>query len=948
MGIGTTTTPQKNAVQVKTNSSTFLTGIVGIATGGTHSLALKSDGTVWAWGLNSSGQLGNGTTTNQSYAVQVKLVGGAALTGIADIAAGANHSLARKTDGTLWAWGSNANGQLADGTTNPVSTSKQLNAVQVKASSTIFLNGVNGLAGGASFSLALKIDGTLWSWGLNSSNQLGDGTSIQRVFPVQVKDTSGAFVSGIVDLFGGASHSLATKADGTAWGWGLNSLGQTGSMSTSVNPNVATQIVGGSIPFMIIVGFDDPDRDTLLTWQEREAGTNPNLADTDGDGIPDGYEVSRGLNPLVNDAYDDPDHDYFLNVQEYAAGTNPQNPDTDADGALDGEDIYALDPHFALKKMPVSTYTVVEAVGGGPGFGSVTLNNLNSILYNQVFVWSGGTPIVLNTVDNITATGMNDSGQIVGYKGGPPTSRAVMGSRPGSFRDLSGGHAGAINNSGVVVGWAYFDQGDAAARLDTGPPPTLLGLSLRPTAMNDAGDVVGEVVQYYTAAIGSGGITTALSEFTYPYAVNNDRYVAGTNWGIYNRTPLVWHDGETLHLPVPFNTKNAEAYGIDKNGLMVGYAYSNNADYTALLWQNGQSYDMTYQLDADSTAAGWVIQRCWAINDHGVIAATAFRSGFNGLILLLPTPAVQLITPSGDPINAPVDAATDGQNEVTFNNSNPGVLAVHLKAKVLAAGTAAALASRCRFTIDTIGTSTMAWGPSNPGGQPTNTSGDYLEADVTFTGLPANNSDFGRKKVTITVDGGVRDQKAMEVFYPKNGTNHPAGQIGAPNWYHYWEMTSANYGTHSWASGGGTGYTDFIAGSWQAFIQNAAQHTQGGTWSAAAGIDLYANLCRHEETHRLQLIGMWGVSSGVNAADDIDGDYLKDSVEATLVPGHPYDPNNAATYLDTFNYTPSGGNLRDVEDYCLLLEPAWINGTANAGDWAAPGMQHLSEGNPDD
>src|SRR6266851_1760963 len=84
----------------------------------------------------------------------------------------------------------------------------------------------------------------------------------------------------------------------------------------------------------------------------------------------------------------------------------------------------------------------------------------------------------------------------------------------------------------------------------------------------------------------------------------------------------------------------------------------------------------------------------------------------------------------------------------------------------------------------------MTWSTNNPGGQPM-ANGDYLEADVTFTGLPTANSAMGRKNVMITVDGAVKDQKAMEVFFPKVAANHPGGQVGSPNWFYYWSQTSA-------------------------------------------------------------------------------------------------------------------------------------------------------------
>jgi alpha-tubulin suppressor-like RCC1 family protein len=741
VGIGTTTTPQTNAVQVKINSSTFLTGIVVIAAGGTHSLALKSDGTVWTWGLNSSGQLGNGNTTNQSYAVQVKVVGGAALTGVADIAAGANHSLARKTDGTLWTWGSNANGQLADGTTNPISTSKQQNAVQAKQNATTFLSGVNGIAGGASHSLALKTDGTLWAWGLNSLNQLGDGTATQRVFPVQVKDTSGLFITGVVDFFGGASHSLASRSDGTAWGWGLNSLGQAGSIATGTNPNIATKILTGSSPFLIIVALGDPDGDTLLTWQERELGTNPNLADTDGDTMPDNYEVTNNLNPLVNDAAADPDNDQSTNAQERAAGTNPQNPDTDADQARDGEDIYPLDPHFALKRFSETNYAVVEIVNDAY-VERAKLNNLNSVIFSKrigtydymrkSWVWRGGTPTYLMALDEpvpppdpntqtdaqkhfVGAADINDGEQIVGWSSYQypvdftgfhdvqmysRLSHAVVGSG-GGFRDLGDGtvdncvydptgdpsidgtnkgqsRALAIGNGGTVAGYADFFvdvappqsvggfssviSGDSqGAFFGEAPPATRLPAAasgLVVSAINGSGAISGYASEpggYSTARLWKAGVLLNLglipnyphSGSTFASALNDDHYVAGAQYSFYSgadhSVPYLWHenivsggDGKMLQLPMPFNTLLCEVLGMNKDGVMVGYAYSNSGVTTGALWQNGQNFNMTYRLDSVATAGGWGIKKLWDINDRGIIVASAYRPGFSGLVLLVP------------------------------------------------------------------------------------------------------------------------------------------------------------------------------------------------------------------------------------------------------------------------------------------------------------------------
>ena len=124
-----------------------------ISGGGYHSLALKKDGTVWAWGHNEYGQLGDGTQTlGRLTPVQVS-----GLSGVIAIAAGEYHSLALKSDGTVWAWGGNYEGQLGDGTTN-----NKLTPVQVSG-----LSGVIAIAASYRHSLALKSDGTVWAWGSN-------------------------------------------------------------------------------------------------------------------------------------------------------------------------------------------------------------------------------------------------------------------------------------------------------------------------------------------------------------------------------------------------------------------------------------------------------------------------------------------------------------------------------------------------------------------------------------------------------------------------------------------------------------------------------------------------------------------------------------------------------------------------------------------------------------
>ena len=224
-----------------------LSGVVAVAAGDSHYMALKGDGTLWAWGSNEEGQLGNGTMTAFSTPVQVS-----GLTGVVAIGTGALHSLAVKADGTVWAWGSNEAGQLGAAAPfrsqrTPVQVSGLAGGVAVaggfayslalKADGTVWtwgagaatparvsgIAGIVAIAGGYSHTLALKGDGTLWGWGSNFNGQLGDGTSTRRTTTVQA-----AGLTGVTAIAGGGYHSLAVTGEGTVWAWGWNYYGQLG------------------------------------------------------------------------------------------------------------------------------------------------------------------------------------------------------------------------------------------------------------------------------------------------------------------------------------------------------------------------------------------------------------------------------------------------------------------------------------------------------------------------------------------------------------------------------------------------------------------------------------------------------------------------------------------------------------------------------------------------
>lgn len=202
-----------------------VTSITAVSTGNAFSLALKSDGTVWGWGQNTIGQLGN-TALNPQQTNPKKIE---AFDSVIAISAGSTHALALKSDGTVWAWGSNFNGELGNGTTNNL-------YVPTKISS---LTNVKAISAGMFYSLALKTDGTVWAWGGNDNGQLGDGTTTNRLVPVKISS-----LSGVDSITAGLYHALALKQDGTVWSWGYNSYGQLGDGTYS---NRMTPVKVGSL-----------------------------------------------------------------------------------------------------------------------------------------------------------------------------------------------------------------------------------------------------------------------------------------------------------------------------------------------------------------------------------------------------------------------------------------------------------------------------------------------------------------------------------------------------------------------------------------------------------------------------------------------------------------------------------------------------------------------------
>jgi len=233
--------------------------VVSVSSGASHTMAITSDSTLWGWGKNLDGQLGNGTNRNSFEPIKI-------MDDVIAVSAGSSHTMAITSDGILWGWGRNFFGQLGDGTNNnssnpmkimddviAVSTGTSL-TMAITSDGTLWAWGRNGTPSrGASWlgdgtnedqrrpvkimsdvkyvsasgvrSFAITTDGTLWGWGDNRQGELGDGTFVNRMRPVRIMDD-------VVSVSAGDRHALAVTSDGILWAWGNNRWGQIGNGTT--------------------------------------------------------------------------------------------------------------------------------------------------------------------------------------------------------------------------------------------------------------------------------------------------------------------------------------------------------------------------------------------------------------------------------------------------------------------------------------------------------------------------------------------------------------------------------------------------------------------------------------------------------------------------------------------------------------------------------------------
>ena len=211
-------------------------------------LAIKTNGTLWGWGGNGSGLIGESNISSRPYPTQIGTDSNWEM-----LATGAAHALALKTDGTLWAWGEGFNGQTGD-TLPP--TFFRSSPRQVGSDTWIYI------ACGFQSSFGIKSDGTLWGWGRNDAGQLGDGTTVERRLPVQIGTDSDW-----VAVAAGYQHGVALKSNGALYTWGTNDFGQLGNGSTTPQPLPTYIAVAGCT-----LGVDEVQGDAAAVYPNPSSG----------------------------------------------------------------------------------------------------------------------------------------------------------------------------------------------------------------------------------------------------------------------------------------------------------------------------------------------------------------------------------------------------------------------------------------------------------------------------------------------------------------------------------------------------------------------------------------------------------------------------------------------------------------------------------------------------
>lgn len=347
----------------------YFNSVAAVMGGEIHDVALKSDGTVWCWGWNGFGQLGNGTTNDSWVPVQAGLTATPPLTNVVKLGGRPYFTLAEKADGTIWAWGMNQFGQMGNGTVTPLSSPPNSVPVQVSNSQPGGpINGAAQITCGYQFGAALTTNGTVWVWGSGTHGEQGTGATTANYTPVQIPG-----LTNITQISAGWFHILARKADGTAWAWGDNSHGELGDGTTS-NGFSPVQVI--NVSNIVAVSGGDSHSSALAA-----DGTIWKFGKNDVGELGDGT-VNTNANPFPEKILTDKFGNGFSNVVMMSA-RDYHNIALKADGSVwmwgandqgqcgDGTQNDALRP-VPVVGLGARVPLALNFVGGAPGFANLS------------------------------------------------------------------------------------------------------------------------------------------------------------------------------------------------------------------------------------------------------------------------------------------------------------------------------------------------------------------------------------------------------------------------------------------------------------------------------------------------------------------------------------------------------------------------------------------------
>jgi alpha-tubulin suppressor-like RCC1 family protein len=409
-----------------------------VSCGDDHTAAIKTDGTLWTWGVNTSGKLGDGTTTSR---LSPGTTAGGGTNWAQVSTAYGFYTAAIKTDGTLWTWGANDYGQLGDGTT----TSR-------RSPGTTAGGGTNWaqVSCGYNHTAAIKTDGTLWTWGVNTSGKLGDGTTTSRSSP----GTTAGGGTNWAQVSCGVDHTAAIKTDGTLWTWGRNDYGQLGDGTTTSRSSPGTTAGGGTnwaqVSFVSDGTIAIKTDGTLWTWGYDPDNSSHWSPVTTFGGDTDWDQVSIG----------------FTTGGYVAPGDVPGAAAIKTDGTLwiwGDNSIYG---RLGIGETVLSLLSPATAFGGGTN-------------WKQVDCGGGAHTAAIKTDGTLWSCGYNGSGQL---GDGTTTMRSSPVTTAGggtNWKQVEGGddHTAAIKTDGTLWTWGYnyYGQLGDGTTTDRSSPGTIAG-----------------------------------------------------------------------------------------------------------------------------------------------------------------------------------------------------------------------------------------------------------------------------------------------------------------------------------------------------------------------------------------------------------------------------------------------------------------------------------------